>query len=253
MNNGTCCKWSCRRAPTRRSRGRPPADLRRICNALLYLVRAGCAWRLLPRDFGPWKTVYHYFRLWSRQGFGRPFMTCFGAWCETRPANAASPPPPSWTRRPFVRPTKRASEAMMQPRKPKASNVCPGGHVGVALGRLCHQSRRARTSGSPPLAGFRAGLLPVVALSVGRPRLRRRGVGRMGRGAAQDGHLAAGGRAAPPRSTWLQSVAQTLDRRTDLRLVYEHRRLVRHYEVKPVHAESWLHISMIGLMLRRLA
>src|ERR1700682_4622041 len=54
-------------APKRR--GRPSADRRRICNALLYFVRAGCAWRLLPRDFGPWKTVYHYFWLWSKRGY----------------------------------------------------------------------------------------------------------------------------------------------------------------------------------------
>src|SRR2546428_2643569 len=51
-----------------RTRGRPPANLRRICSALLYFVRSGCAWRLLPRDFGPWQTVYHYFWLWTKQG-----------------------------------------------------------------------------------------------------------------------------------------------------------------------------------------
>src|ERR1022692_3025072 len=62
---------------TRRGRGRPPADLRRICNASLYLVRAGCAWRLLPRDFGPWKTVYHYFRLWSRHGYWQAIQDVF--------------------------------------------------------------------------------------------------------------------------------------------------------------------------------
>src|SRR5437879_11301768 len=33
----------------RKRRGRPPADLRRVCSALLYFVRSGCAWRLLPR------------------------------------------------------------------------------------------------------------------------------------------------------------------------------------------------------------
>src|SRR5882672_9052720 len=53
------------RAP--QTRGRPPADLRRICNALFYFVRSGCAWRLLPRDFGPWKTVYHYFWSWTQK------------------------------------------------------------------------------------------------------------------------------------------------------------------------------------------
>jgi putative transposase len=35
-----------------------------ILNAIFYLLRGGCAWRLLPRDLPPWKTVYHYFRLW---------------------------------------------------------------------------------------------------------------------------------------------------------------------------------------------
>ena len=30
------------------------------------MVRSGCAWRLLPKDFGPWQTVYGYFRQWSQ-------------------------------------------------------------------------------------------------------------------------------------------------------------------------------------------
>jgi putative transposase len=39
-------------------------DLREICNALCYLNRAGCQWRMLPEGFPPWQTVYYYFRLW---------------------------------------------------------------------------------------------------------------------------------------------------------------------------------------------
>ncbi|HYG34309.1 MAG TPA: transposase, partial [Clostridia bacterium] len=57
-------------------RGRPPADLRRICNGLLYLVRSGCAWNLLPREFGPYKTVYHYFWLWTKQGYWTVIHDC---------------------------------------------------------------------------------------------------------------------------------------------------------------------------------
>jgi transposase len=38
--------------------------LRRILNAISYLVRSGCAWRLLPRDLPPWKTIFHHFRKW---------------------------------------------------------------------------------------------------------------------------------------------------------------------------------------------
>jgi putative transposase len=42
--------------------------LREIVDAIFYLVRSGCAWRLLPHDFPPWKTVHHYFRTWRIDG-----------------------------------------------------------------------------------------------------------------------------------------------------------------------------------------
>jgi transposase len=42
--------------------------LREILNAIFYIVRSGCAWRLLPHDFPPWRTVYHYFRAWRLDG-----------------------------------------------------------------------------------------------------------------------------------------------------------------------------------------
>ena len=42
--------------------------LHRILNAIFYLVRSGCAWRLLLRDLPPWKTVFHYFRKWRLDG-----------------------------------------------------------------------------------------------------------------------------------------------------------------------------------------
>lgn len=52
---------------TRRG-GRPPADRRRIVNGLLYVARTGCQWRMLPKEYGPWPTVYHYYRTWRRDG-----------------------------------------------------------------------------------------------------------------------------------------------------------------------------------------
>jgi putative transposase len=42
--------------------------LREILNAIFYIVRSGCAWRLLPHDFPPWKTIHHYFRTWRIDG-----------------------------------------------------------------------------------------------------------------------------------------------------------------------------------------
>ncbi|MBD0289482.1 MAG: IS5 family transposase [Flavisolibacter sp.] len=41
-------------------------DLREIVNAILYLVKTGCQWRMLPGDFAPWKTVYYYFSVWKK-------------------------------------------------------------------------------------------------------------------------------------------------------------------------------------------
>ena len=42
--------------------------LREIVDATFYIVRSGCAWRLLPHDFPPWKTIHHYFRTWRIDG-----------------------------------------------------------------------------------------------------------------------------------------------------------------------------------------
>jgi len=39
-------------------------SLREILDAIFYIARSGCAWRLLPHDFPPCKTVHHYFRIW---------------------------------------------------------------------------------------------------------------------------------------------------------------------------------------------
>ena len=48
--------------PRPKTGGRPAKhDRLAILNAILYLVRTGCAWRLLPHDLPPWKTVYDLF------------------------------------------------------------------------------------------------------------------------------------------------------------------------------------------------
>ena len=54
--------------PTYR-RGRPCKWARwQIVNAILYVTRTGCQWRMLPKEFPPWQTVYGYFRRWTRSG-----------------------------------------------------------------------------------------------------------------------------------------------------------------------------------------
>ena len=66
-------EWACLKpylsAPKKRGRGRPYVHSpRKILNAVFYLLKSGCPWRLLPRDFPPWKTVYHWFRKWRIDG-----------------------------------------------------------------------------------------------------------------------------------------------------------------------------------------
>ena len=62
--------------PPVRPGGRPARHARReLVNAIAYWVRAGCAWRLLPHDLPPWQTVYHYFRLWRREGRWEHILT----------------------------------------------------------------------------------------------------------------------------------------------------------------------------------
>jgi putative transposase len=43
-------------------------DIRAVVNAIFYVLRSGCAWRLLPHDFPAWQTVYGYFRQWCKSG-----------------------------------------------------------------------------------------------------------------------------------------------------------------------------------------
>src|SRR5256885_6358873 len=55
--------------------GRPPCDRRRVINGILYVNKTGCQWRMLPKDFGPWETVYGDFRRWRRAGGWERVMT----------------------------------------------------------------------------------------------------------------------------------------------------------------------------------
>jgi putative transposase len=64
-------EWSCiePHLPTPNAPGRPRLHTtREVLDAIFYILRSGCAWRLLPNDFPPWKTIHHYFRNWRLDG-----------------------------------------------------------------------------------------------------------------------------------------------------------------------------------------
>jgi putative transposase len=55
--------------PQAKTGGRPrTTSLREILNAINYVSRSGCAWRMMPKDFPPYQTVYDYFRSWCKDG-----------------------------------------------------------------------------------------------------------------------------------------------------------------------------------------
>jgi putative transposase len=58
-------QWSCLLSylPTPKAQGRPRIhSLRDVLDAIFYVLKSGCHWRLLPHDFPPWPTVYYHFR-----------------------------------------------------------------------------------------------------------------------------------------------------------------------------------------------
>lgn len=55
--------------PPAKPGGRPRSvNVREIINAILYVLRSGCTWRMVPHDLPPWSSAYHYFRQWRLDG-----------------------------------------------------------------------------------------------------------------------------------------------------------------------------------------
>jgi putative transposase len=60
--------------------GRPPCDVRRLVNGLLYVNKTGCQWRLVPKDFGHWTTIDGYVMRWRRDGVWARVMETLRQW-----------------------------------------------------------------------------------------------------------------------------------------------------------------------------
>jgi putative transposase len=65
--------------------------VREILNASFYIVRSGCAWRLLPHDLPPWKTVYTQFRRWRNDGTWEKLNTALVAQVRQQAGRAPHP------------------------------------------------------------------------------------------------------------------------------------------------------------------
>jgi putative transposase len=78
--------------PLAKTGGRPRStDVREVLNAIFYILRGGCAWRLLPHDFPCWQTVYHYFRSWRQSGLWEQIHTTLREQVRVQAGREAEP------------------------------------------------------------------------------------------------------------------------------------------------------------------
>lgn len=55
--------------PAAKPGGRPrTVEMREVLNGIFYLLKTGCQWRMLPKEFPHWKTVNDYFSKWRKAG-----------------------------------------------------------------------------------------------------------------------------------------------------------------------------------------
>jgi putative transposase len=109
--------------PKPKTGGRPAEHSRReIINAIAYVLRSGCAWRLMPHDLPPWSTVYDYFRQWRLDGTWERINTALREKLRTTIGREAEPSAAIIDSQTVKTTEKGDLAATMQARKPRDAN-----------------------------------------------------------------------------------------------------------------------------------
>jgi transposase len=232
--------------------GRPPTDRRVVIDAIFYVLKGGIAWRLLPKNFPPWKTVYHVFRAWSLDGTWAALNDALRICLRADAGRDAQP-----------------SAAILDSQSVKSDGH--GGAVGYDAAKKINGRKRhllVDTLGlvlgavvTPADCPERDGAQQVLQ-RVGDwfTRWRKLWV---------DGGYTGETFAQWVRAQWPKLEVEVV-KRSDAATGFEvlpcrwivertfgwlmrHRRLVRDYERTEASAESWIHLAMIRIQLRRLA
>jgi transposase len=241
------------RRPAMPQGGRPPKHpLRQILDAIRYLVRTGCAWRLLPHDFPPPGTVYWWFAKWVADG---TLARLHDALRERVRVAAGRRPAPS--------------AAIIDSQSVRAADTVGKPSRGWDAGKKVNGRKRH-------LAVDTLGLLLVVLVTAastqdrdaGRALLWRlrasyRGIGLVWADGGYAGRLVAWAAAVLHlvveivRKRPGQSTFEVLPRRWVVERTFawisKHRRCVRDYERLPAHHAAMVTWAMIAVMTRRLA
>ena len=239
--------------PARPKTGRPPTDRRRVVNGVLYLLRAGCAWRMLPKEYGPWSTIYSVFRGWAKNGRWERIHDALRT--KVRESDGRQPAP---------------TAAILDSQTVKIGDQ--GGVRGYDAGKKISGRKRhilvdvlglllgvyVGSAGEQDRDGAKT-LLGRCILCYGR-------LAKIWADAGYAGTLVTWVKALRPRGRLHLEIVrrsedakgfQLLHRRWIVERTFgwfmKQRRLVRDYEAKTQHSETMLYIAMTSLMLRRLA
>lgn len=238
--------------PHRKKRGRPPTGRRQVINAILYIVKGGIQWRLLPANFPPWKTVYHIFRTWSLNHTWEAINARLRALVREGVGKRSRP-----------------TAAILDSQSVKSDPH--GGAVGYDAGKRIKGRKRH-------LLVDTLGLILGVLVTPASTPDREGAQGLLERTLGWFTWLRLlwvdGGYNGAAFAQWVKTLLPKLEvevvKRSDhasgfkvlpRRWVVErtfgwlmrHRRLVRDYETSEASAEAWAYIAMIRIQLRRLA
>lgn len=239
--------------PPPKRRGRKPADRRRILNGIFYMLRAGCAWRMLPKDFGPWQTTYHYFRRWSQDGTWAAINEVLRREVRAQAGKRAQP-----------------TAAILDSQTVRAAD-----HAGSTGYDAAKKTKGIKRHLLVDTLGLLLGVAITPANVTERDGARGLLAPLLGWWRWLRTLFVDGGYAGLEFAAWVAShrrtgtlQVQVVPRHSLHRFVVlpkrwivertfgwlmKHRRLVRHYEVNPLHAEGWIYLALIGIMLRRVA
>ena len=239
--------------PPPQQRGRPREhSAMEILDAIFYVVRGGCAWRLVPYDFPPWGTVYYWFRRWRLDGLWQRILVALRR--ATRQKEGREPEPSAAI---IDSQSVRIAEESGGSKGYDAAKCVPGRkrHVLVDTSGLLLAERvtPANVSDNRGARELLAGLAPLM------PRMEL-----IWADSAYAGeklrtwcaeHTGWQLKVVPRNSD--SSAFEVIHRRwvveRSIAWTCRNRRLAKDYERKVQTSECWLKVAMIRLMLKRLS